>query len=639
MVDQTLDTLIELTDRLAALRDDPRPSEAQALIGWISSNGLSTLAPGLTAFLEQVGETATVFRRPKGYTSPSLSPLARQAAAVPLPSSPRWTPRVEQKYTVAVHCYCVQLGPVMAAAGYRTDGPGTVLFDVDASTQVADVVQKIADVLDVRFEQVSLLRSALSLEKLRSDAPIYEIAKEQKIPLFLRLDREAKNKLESMNVALVRESKTPFIFNIRADSNEKELSYELINKSGKTYTVDNKTTLGELKAAISERLQPHHPIPAANIWVGNPSHSDSETVFNTWLSHRSDWDLGEQQLTVGTKPSPASKPARAFAPITFTSTNHDLIKVLTDAGFDTDLKANTFTLSPDKATATVEETMKMITDVLGVEPRTIQLKKASGGYLFENEMIHVQAAKEGVQPIIVHPLFAATQAITQKMRARAKQPGVVTTVKIVGNTIFDKPFSALIEQKDPNYSVEYNTTIGDLRQRIATRLGLSKEEIDMSPGFGSTPDDTNVIDEWYRRSENPFLVTRKKLPKPIPEGKKKLLPVSQLVRRFQDLQKQVEAAQVVAAAQNTLAEQVAKAEAIKPLLTELYELTDMIKYYQYMEEAREVNRKQVELQQRINKATFAEKEQMLPEMQAILEQAKAFVPGGSKYAIVNKFVD
>ncbi|CAH6418796.1 Hypothetical protein POVN_LOCUS518 [uncultured virus] len=55
----SLDTLIELTDRLAKLRTEPEPREAKKLIGWIAGDGISSLRPGLVEFLEQVAATRT----------------------------------------------------------------------------------------------------------------------------------------------------------------------------------------------------------------------------------------------------------------------------------------------------------------------------------------------------------------------------------------------------------------------------------------------------------------------------------------------------------------------------------------------------------------------------------------------------
>ena len=84
-----LDTLIDLTNWFKELRVDPKAQDATNLIGWISQDGLSTLAPGLTEFLQGVIDTPTAFRRPKDYQTPvapgSRSIPKQQTPALPLP--------------------------------------------------------------------------------------------------------------------------------------------------------------------------------------------------------------------------------------------------------------------------------------------------------------------------------------------------------------------------------------------------------------------------------------------------------------------------------------------------------------------------------------------------------------------------
>lgn len=47
-----VDTIVELSDRLQALREQHNPTEKAALLQWVQSNGLTSLKPQLMTFLD-----------------------------------------------------------------------------------------------------------------------------------------------------------------------------------------------------------------------------------------------------------------------------------------------------------------------------------------------------------------------------------------------------------------------------------------------------------------------------------------------------------------------------------------------------------------------------------------------------------
>lgn len=83
-----VDTFIQLSNQLNALRANPDVKYAQQLLGWIESGGLDTLRPSLEKFLEQKSKSFTPLPPRAGSALPPLAigPILPAQAAAPATS-------------------------------------------------------------------------------------------------------------------------------------------------------------------------------------------------------------------------------------------------------------------------------------------------------------------------------------------------------------------------------------------------------------------------------------------------------------------------------------------------------------------------------------------------------------------------
>ncbi|CAH6418644.1 Hypothetical protein POVN_LOCUS363 [uncultured virus] len=432
-----LDVLIDLTGRLADLRLNPKPQDALSLIGWIRSDGLSTLAPGLTDFLTQVVETPTAGFRPAAFKTPLLPMPSGETApesvklrsaslspAKPLTGSiAPGLPTTEIEFTSTSPELLELL--LDSKGGIYNPRTGILILNIENAAFGGDLTKFIADKLGVTRGDVALITVDGHMIDDNIESIVTEATGHQPITISLSSDAVA---------ALTARRRAPFktptitgppVTPIEFTSYTAELLELLLETKGGAYhsgskilTLDiaNNAPAGELTQFIADKLSVTQGLVALETADGRML-DDAASLVAQAPSHKQPIRIsigGDAVANLMTlRRAPFSTPTTfgpPRIPVALTSWTPEILELLYAAeGGVWNAGSKTYTGDVD-ATLTAGEMKSKLAASLGVKASDVSLWTANHKQIADTDYVVTKAKEPLAQPlwIILEPKVAAT---------------------------------------------------------------------------------------------------------------------------------------------------------------------------------------------------------------------------------------